>query len=181
MAGDADDVVIVGHSLAGLTVALVPERRPVRRLVYLCALVPMPGLSFREQLEVEPDSLFEDYEAGMSDRDDQGRRHWVDPEIARRTLFGDCVAEDARAAFDRLRPQSSAPHVATCGLESLPDVARTYIVCSDDAIVNPERGRAVAAGRLDAELIELPGSHSPFLSRPSELAAVLDERCSEAE
>ena len=34
------DVVVVAHSLAGATGALVPVRRPVRHLVYLCAAVP---------------------------------------------------------------------------------------------------------------------------------------------
>jgi len=37
-----DDVVLVGHSLAGLSVPLVAARRPLRLLVYLCALIPEP-------------------------------------------------------------------------------------------------------------------------------------------
>jgi hypothetical protein len=40
--------------------------------------------------------------------------------------------------------------------------------------MNNDRLRRVARERLDAELVELPGGHSPFLSRPAELAAVLD-------
>ena len=43
--GPASDLVVVGHSLGGLTIPLVADRRPVRRLVYLCALVPEPGRS----------------------------------------------------------------------------------------------------------------------------------------
>ena len=38
--GDADDVVLVGHSLGGLTVPVVADRRPVRELVLLAALRP---------------------------------------------------------------------------------------------------------------------------------------------
>jgi len=34
------DVVVVGHSLAGLTIPLVAARRSVRRLVFLCAFIP---------------------------------------------------------------------------------------------------------------------------------------------
>jgi len=33
------DVVVVGHSLGGQTIPLVAARRPVRRLVFLCALI----------------------------------------------------------------------------------------------------------------------------------------------
>jgi len=32
-----EDVVLVGHSLAGLTIPVVASLRPVRHLVYLCA------------------------------------------------------------------------------------------------------------------------------------------------
>jgi len=36
------DVVVVGHSLAGPTIALIADRRPVSRLVYLWAVLPVP-------------------------------------------------------------------------------------------------------------------------------------------
>ena len=48
--GDADDVILVPHSLGGLNGPVVAARRPLKALVYLCALVPEPGLSFVEQL-----------------------------------------------------------------------------------------------------------------------------------
>jgi pimeloyl-ACP methyl ester carboxylesterase len=50
------------------------------------------------------------------------------------------------------------------------------VVCGEDRIVNPELSRRIARERLDADLVELPGGHSPFLSRPGELAAVLHEQ-----
>jgi hypothetical protein len=56
----------------------------------------------------------------------------------------------------------------------LPQVERAYIVCSEDRLVNPEWARRAAPDRLDVEPVELPGSHSPFLSRPAELADLLD-------
>jgi len=51
---DAEDVVVVGHSLGGLTIPLVAQARPVRHLVYLAAQVPAPGLSNLEYLATEP-------------------------------------------------------------------------------------------------------------------------------
>lgn len=38
-----DDVVLVGHSLGGLTIPLVAARRPVKRMVFLSAVLPIPG------------------------------------------------------------------------------------------------------------------------------------------
>jgi pimeloyl-ACP methyl ester carboxylesterase len=166
-------VVVVGHSLGGLTIPLVAARRPVAWLVYLCAFVPIPGRSHVDQLRLERDALPRDFEAGLSPADDQGRRRWVDEAVARRVLYPDCEARDAAAAFERLRPQARAPYDEPCPLEAFPAVPSTYVVCAEDRVANPEWGCRVARGRLGAELVELPGGHSPFLSRPSELAAVL--------
>lgn len=49
MPRSTDEVVVVGHSLAGLTIPLVAERTRTLMTVYLCALVPVPGLSFDAQ------------------------------------------------------------------------------------------------------------------------------------
>jgi pimeloyl-ACP methyl ester carboxylesterase len=171
-----DEVVVVGHSLAGLTIPLVAARRPVSRLIYLCALVPVPGRSFVEQLGIEPDTLRPGYEAGLSEPDDQGRTHWLDEGVARRVVYADCDEGDASAAFERLRPQARTPYAHPCPLDALPSTPRTYVVCSEDCLVNPDRARRVARERLPAELVELPGSHSPFLSRPGALAEVLHAR-----
>jgi len=175
-AADVGDVVVVGHSLGGLTIPLVAARRPVSRLIYLCALVPIPGHSFAEQLEIEPDTLLPEYLAGLSERDDQGRTRWIDGGVARAVLFADCDEGDARAAFERLRPQAHTPFLEPCPLDAVRLTPCSYVVCTEDRIVNPVRSRTVVHERLDAELVELPGGHAPFLSRPGKLAAVLHER-----
>ena len=54
-----------------------------------------------------------------------------------------------------------------------PDVERDYIVCRDDRAIDPDWGRGAARDRLGVRAIELDGGHSPFLTRPVELAAVL--------
>lgn len=169
---DDDDVVLVGHSLAGNTVPLVAARRPVGRIFYLCAVVPIPGRSFNEQSRIEPDTFIRGYQKGLT-ADGDGRTSWTDEGIARRTFFADCDERDVRAALERLRPQSNAPYDVPCPLDALPPVPRSYVVCTEDRIVNPDWSRRVARGRLEADLVELPGSHSPFLSRPAELAEVL--------
>jgi pimeloyl-ACP methyl ester carboxylesterase len=171
-----EEVVVVGHSLAGLTIPLVAARRPVRSLVYLCAMVPMPGRSFAEQLQIEPDTLLPEYRTGLSEPDGQGRTRWKDEAVARSVFYADCDERDARAAFEQLRPQAQTPYAKPCPIDAFPPTPRTYVVCGEDRIVNPDVSRRVAHERLDADLVELPGSHSPFLSRPGKLAAVLHER-----
>ncbi|HMZ13544.1 MAG TPA: alpha/beta fold hydrolase, partial [Mycobacterium sp.] len=77
------------------------------------------------------------------------------------------------AAIARLRVQAYEPMVQRCPFDRLPAVPATYILCADDRMIDPAWSRLAAAGRLGAELIELPGGHSPFYSRPSALAEVL--------
>lgn len=63
-----DDVVVVGHSLGGATIPLVADRMPVRRLVYLCALIPCPGRSLIEQIG-DGEMVDRTQLAGLSDFD----------------------------------------------------------------------------------------------------------------
>ena len=101
---DADNVVLVPHSLGGLVGPVVAKRRPLRALVYVASLVPEPGLSFSEQLsaETEPVLLFE----GGRMVDEQGRSLWPDADATARIMYSDLSPEDARWAAERLRPQA---------------------------------------------------------------------------
>ena len=173
LVGCDDNVVLVGHSCAGPTVALVAARRPVRQLVYLCATVPDVGRSVFDQWRDDPDMLNPVYVKGLSEPDAQTRTTWVDVQLARAIFCADCDESTAKGALNRLRPQARYPYTVPFPLAELPSVRCTSVVCSDDQMVGPDWSRRVARDRLDAEFIELPGSHSPFLSRPSALAGVL--------
>ncbi len=167
---DADDVVVVGHSLAGHTIPLVAERMPVRHLVYLAALVAEPGRSFIDQ-QLDGGMLNPVHLTGLAKAD--GGTRWVDFELARSLFYSECDDDLVAAAIARLRVQAVAPMKQVCPLDRLPSVRSTYIVCSDDQMVYPAWSRRVAVDRLGVSPVELPGGHSPFYSRPSELADVL--------
>ena len=171
--GRTEDIILVGHSYGGNTIPLVADRRPVRHLVYLCALVPDIGRSMMDQLQNEPDMLNPRWVEGVSVPDDQLRTAWVDLELARELICADCDDSVAAAAITRLGPQSAYPNMLPFSLPEFPSVSSTYVVCSDDQFVGPEWSKRIARDRLGANLIELPGSHSPLLSRPSAVADVL--------
>ena len=171
--GRTDDILLVGHSLGGHTIPLVAARRPVRHLIYLCSVVPRIGSSLMDQVADDPDMSNPGYFNALSDPDDQTRQEWVDLDLAHKHLFADCDDATANAAIKRLRPQALYPMTLTYPLAELPPVSCTYIVCTEDQMVNHEWSKRVARDRLGADLIELPGSHSPFLSRPQALADAL--------
>ncbi|MBM0127389.1 alpha/beta fold hydrolase [Pimelobacter simplex] len=168
-----DELILVGHGLAGQTIPLVAARRPVRRLVYLCGVPAMPGQSLAGQMSAD-EILNPAYAPALSDMDSEGRRTWVDESLARVHMYADCDEGTAHDAFSRTRPQSILPYTLQSSLPTVPDVATAYVVCTEDRLINPPWSRRIAREWLDAEIVELPGSHSPFLSRPGELAAVLD-------
>ncbi len=169
-----DDLILVGHSLAGNTIPLVAARRAVSRLVYLCALIPMPGRSLAEQMAGDAEMLNPDYSRGLSEKDSEGRRTWVDKELARFHMYGDCDADTVEAAFARLCPQATHPYRQPCTLPAHPGLRTTYVLSEEDRVVNAGWARRAAKERLNADVIEMPGSHSPFLSRPAHLAEVLN-------
>ena len=167
-----DDVVLVGHSLGGLTVPLVAAARPVRRLVLLCALLPAPGRSLADQLSAGDDPFALGAGEGRA-RDELGRSRWVDASAATRILYGECDPALAAAAFARLRPQSPAVGEEPCPLTAWPQVPTEYVLATGDAIVAPDWSRRAAPARLGVVPRELAGDHSPMLSRPTELAELL--------
>jgi pimeloyl-ACP methyl ester carboxylesterase len=170
--GRDDDVVVVGHSLAGPTATLVAARRPVRHLAYLCAAVPAVGCSLVDQFTAEPDMVSPDWDKGLSQPDEHLRTVWVDIAVARALMYDDCDDDTVVAAFEHLRPQSAYPFAARFPLAEFPTVACTYVVSTDDRLINPEWQRRIAHD-IGADIVELPGSHSPLLSRPQAVADVL--------
>ena len=126
-----DDVVVVAHSLAGATGALVPGRRPVRHLVYLCAAVPAAGLSLLDQWQAEPDMVGPEFESGwqqaLSDPDDQMRTAWVDLDFARNVFYADCDEATTTSAVDHLRLQSGYPWAMPCSMSEHPSVSLSLI------------------------------------------------------
>ncbi len=172
-AGGDGELVVVGHSFAGLTIPLVADRRPVDRLVFLAALVPRPGVSANQEFA---DGHFWLTEAGRGGRDTdaEGRTLWTDADHAIACLYQDCDPQLAAEAVTRLRPQAQRASADPCPLAEWPAAPSSYISCTDDRMFG-DLGPSLAADRLGVEPIELPGGHSPMLSRPAELANVLGD------
>ena len=172
IAGVGDDVVLVGHSLGGLTIPLVAAERPVRKLVFLCALIPRPGLSLTDQLAQEPEIFAPGFGAGIA-RDELDRSYWTDEDAAIEGLYVDCPRQLASWAVGAAPPPGARAHIEPCPLAHWPEVESVSIFAAADAAINPLWARTAAPERLGCEAVELPGDHSPFLARPAELAEAL--------
>jgi pimeloyl-ACP methyl ester carboxylesterase len=140
--------------------------------VFLCSPLPVPGRSLWEQLEHDPDIFIAD--SVQPAAREAGRVLEATEDYAVRTYFHDCPDELARWAADRLRPQSTRTTTEPSPVAAWPpDVRCRYVLGRNDRILNPEWSRREVPRRLGVEPVELDTGHSPFLSRPAELADVL--------
>jgi pimeloyl-ACP methyl ester carboxylesterase len=162
-------VVLVAHSLGGLTAPLVAARRPVAHVVLLCALLPIPGqIPFGHDPGAPPDVA-----PGLTlDEFPDGTFAFTAASAATH-LYNRCSPDDVKWATARLRRQSPAPNAEPCPLERWPDVLRTYVLTRDDRIVMPDHARYIARTRAGLVPIEIDGDHSPFLSNVVALARLL--------
>jgi pimeloyl-ACP methyl ester carboxylesterase len=168
-----DDLVLVGHSLGGLILPLVAARRPVRRMIFLCAFVPRPGQAFGAWLSQEPDLFPPSPDDIWPVADPDGLLRWP-AERAVRALYPDCPPDVAAWAAARLRRQSAAPHQEVCPLAGWPEVPASVVYGEDDLAIAADWLRRTAKD-LGTSARGLPGGHSPFLARPSVLADLLVE------
>jgi pimeloyl-ACP methyl ester carboxylesterase len=160
----AGPVVLVGHSFGGAVItaaALSTGRVKPYHMVYLAALMQDPG---------DPIDLGET--AGMAAIRVEAAGVSIDPALATTAFYHRCSPEEAARATRRLRPMPMAS--LTLGPSAAIDwgsVPTTYVVCTDDQIISPERQRQMA--QLAGTTVDLDSDHSPFLSCPGALADIL--------
>lgn len=163
--------VVVGHSLAGLAIPLVPALAPVNGLIFLAALLPELGTSWRDQLKAGRPMAPWWYDNGLPRqlKDSDGRSLWPS-DVAIDLFFHDCEPGMAAASAVRLRPQAPTPVIEPTPLHEFPDVPTAYVMGRDDRVVSADWVRATSTSRLGVEPTWIDGGHSPFLARPTTLA-----------
>jgi Alpha/beta hydrolase family len=158
---DADDgLVVVGHSLAGLTIPLIATRRPVSRLVYLCAMLPRPGRTQEDVIAAESDMFGPPLTESAAFTDDRGATRWY-PDAAAGAFFSDCPPELAAWAAAKLRGQFWRITQEVTPLQSHPAVPTAAVIGLQDLVMNPAWSRRVIPAVLGITPIELPCGHAP--------------------
>jgi pimeloyl-ACP methyl ester carboxylesterase len=168
-------VVLVGHAYGGAVITEAGSHRAVSHLVYLAAFALDDGESCGTVASQEATSEGishrgrPDLAAGYVARPDGTST--LEPEVARACFYQDCDAATAAWAIARLGPQPLA------SLQQQPDAVAwrtkpsTYVVCAGDQAIHPGLQRILA--RRCITTVEWPTGHTPFLSRPDLVAALL--------
>lgn len=170
-----DEFVIVGHSLAGLTVPGVVTKlgsSRVREMVLAAAFVPPQGSSVVDTLPgVIGWYARRKADTGMSGTLPNSLAQWV--------FCNGMTCEQRR--FSRVRFHAESPSIIFDKVDrsGLPgDVPRTWILTlRDRALSQASQHRSIAAlGRVQA-VLPIDTCHSLMISEPERLAEMLLERC----
>jgi pimeloyl-ACP methyl ester carboxylesterase len=171
--GDRKNVILVGHSMAGLVISQVAEEIPaqIKKLVYLGAYFPKTGESLLSLAKQDAAS-----HVGKYLKIDQATGS---ASIAKEGII-DAFAADAPATvqdyiIQNFKPEPLAPLVTpvTLSEKKFGSVKKVYIhTLNDNAVSYPFQQIMVKNGHVSKEY-SLPSSHTPFISMPEKLATTL--------
>ena len=167
-------VILAGHSRGGLVISQAAEIAPeaIGTLVYICAMMLPDGMSraqFKALEQANPafDALISPTPGGHGTR-----FSGADPAA----VFAHLSPPDmAAAAMARLVDEPHGPRSTPLRLtpERFGGIARVYVECSDDRTIPASSQRRMQQLVPGARVETVWADHSPYLSRPQALAAIL--------
>ncbi|MEC1449195.1 alpha/beta fold hydrolase [Bacillus haynesii] len=149
-------VILVGHSMSGLVVSQVAEYVPdkIKKLVYVCAIVPQNGQSLQDLGGGPKDATFNEEEKTLT---------LIDEYIADGFL-NECSDEDIIFAKRKMRPQPVLPFSGkvTLSPENFGRVPRVYIEATKDHAIPIEVQREMYKQIPFENTFSIDADHSPF-------------------
>jgi pimeloyl-ACP methyl ester carboxylesterase len=155
--GDRRDVVVVGQSFGGYTAPMVAERIGARLIVLVAGMMPSPGESAEEMF------------ASTGWQAEQ-----LEDASTISVFYHDVPPDVANEALTHERRQSEIPGREPWPLADWPDIPTRFILCRNDRFFPATWLRPLVRARLPIEPDEIGSGHCPALSRPRELAQMLD-------
>ena len=156
-ARDLRDVVLVGHSMAGLTLPPAAHRVPerLRRLVYLASSHPQQGQTVMDLMDhpLSPISRGISMEQMFCNDLDTDTTQWLMSRLC------DEPPRLMQTPVEVTRPPAGIPS--------------TFVVLEKDETLPPDYQREQAATAGAEEVISFDTGHSAFAAQPRELAALL--------
>lgn len=172
---DLVDVVLVGHSLAGLTLPRVADRVPdrLRRLVFVSCTVPPDGVATADLLaELSPAVASVAARLGGAALDASGA---LNADLATVMFCNDMGPEQTASTLERMGPEALRVLSEPSDLSGLHHpIARTYVRLTRDAAITPAQQDVMIANLGGADTVDLDAAPMAMISRAAELAAVLN-------
>jgi hypothetical protein len=160
--GGRRDIVVVAQSFGGYVAPIVAERIGARLIVLVAGMVPSPGETAEEMFA----------NTGW-------RPEPLEDSSVRSVFYHDVPSDLADLALTHGRRQSDSPGSEPWPLPAWPDIPTRFILCRNDRFFPVQWLRPVVRDRLRIEPDEIDSGHCPALSRPHELAALLERYVAE--
>ena len=173
-------VILVGHSMSGTIISQAAEelgKEKVYKLVYVDAFIPKNGESVSklfalvsQTLPKETDTAKVTFQKGII-TDVNRKTRTFKPEVADLVFYHDCSTKDKEIAHKNISRQAIEPFGATVSVTDsvYGQIPKYYILCTE----SKDLDKSLLPTRIKCEkLIKIPTSHSPFFSRPKELAEI---------
>jgi pimeloyl-ACP methyl ester carboxylesterase len=165
--------VLVGHSWGGMIITEAGTHAAVRSLVYVAAFQPEVGESANDLQSRSPP-------AAQSVGPVGGGFVAVKPEAFHEDFAADVPQPVAHFMSISQVPAAASEFDAKVTTSAWSQKRSYAVVAEQDRMINPELERFMSA-RAKSETIELPGNHVIFLSRPKEIAALIEKAAKAAE
>jgi pimeloyl-ACP methyl ester carboxylesterase len=168
-----EQVILVGHSKNGIMISQTAEYRPhrIEKLVYLAAYLIPNGKTQREYSQLDTEGVLKPYVTVHPELN----ASTLAPEIYREGLYADCDDHIVQLAKVLLSPEPLESGITPLQLtdENFGSVPRVYIECTLDKAVTPFIQQKMYNEMPCEKVYRMETSHSPFFSRPAELAEIL--------
>ena len=167
--GDRRDAVLVAQSLGAFTAALVCTLVPVAMLVYINAMIPLPGES--------PGAWWTN--TGWEDavREDLERYgqpgEWGPAELSA-MFMNDASTELAQEAGRHARAQAGTPFGDRLPQEGWSEVVTHCVIARQDRFLPAPFQRRLARERLQSDPDEIDGGHVAIRTNPDAVVALLE-------
>ncbi len=159
------DAVLAAQSLGGFTAPLVPALAPVATIVFVNAMIPVPG---------ETAGIWWEKTGQQEARLAAAERNGYSTEFDLETYFlHDVPAAIAAEGEPYQRDEAEAAFSSVCDFGAWPDIPLRVAAGAADRLFPVEFQRQVARDRLGVEADVLPGGHLMALSQPEALARYL--------
>lgn len=167
---DLSNLVLVGHSLAGIILSEVASKFPerIQHLIYLAGFVLDEGES---GIEIIPANRRQEY-LDMANQSPENSIS-MDFETVHWRFLNDLDRENALKIYARLTPQPFGVYLQASSV-SLASLSQrlTYIICTNDHTMSYKLCTLLAK-KLVGDTYEIESDHDAMLSHPEELTDLL--------
>ncbi len=166
-------VILVGHSMGGIVISEVADRRPadIAKLAYIAAYVPTTGQSLLDLAMMDAGSQLG---ASLQPHDDGTID--VKADDFPRLFCPECTEPERTALVAGYRAEPTAPLGTKVTLgTAFAGVPKIYIRTAQDVVISPALQTQMIATTPIQRTTELPTGHVPMLSAPGKVADALLE------